>query len=561
MRRVAVIILCFLVFSCDLTQENLKETVSLKLSRKELTKLFKGQELFSIRGIKSNFEGTPVRVRTIPAKSDYIFSLDFKKNFYRGSKEVVLHSNLALYDAYKKYASFIKKHRLTWMQMDSVTVEFSDHLTKDFVFIDVPSKETLEYGGNRFLQIFTYNGQFELELSELVKRIDYQNCYDYDYNSLALVDAFLETSKLGLSSFEAIKIVPNTITNKLHFMIDFTYITEAKKGIAFKRYIDQLGNFIAINPKALEKARLDIQGGSEEAQRTKKTLEGEVHLYEDLVLNRVDLTVKANTKIVLHNDADILIDDSRVQFLGEKENGIDVQGLGSNSVVITNSEMANFYHTTFSELSNFSTDCRSMPAAITVYNSNSVFEYCTFEKNKVGDDMINLFQSVFQMEHCLFKDVNSDAVDSDFSSGSIANTDFLNIGNDAVDCSGSRVDVTASMFSKIQDKAISAGENSNLRVVNSSIFDSAIGYVTKDGSSLHVENIKALTNNDLDFAVFTKKTFYSKPVLTMTDQIKNYRYLIEKRSSVTTKDQNYKLVYTKKVESKLYGNEYGKSSK
>ena len=173
--------------------------------------------------------------------------------------------------------------------------------------------------------------------------------------------------------------------------------------------------------------------------------------------------------------------------------------------------------------------------------------------------MINLFSSTFTIKNSSFKDIISDAVDSDFSSGEISNSSFERIGNDAIDCSGTNLLINNVTFTKVSDKAVSAGENSKIDVINSKITNSAIGYVSKDGSILNITGEIIMSDNDLDFVVFQKKNFYKTASLHYDRVIEDYRYLFQEGSIIFSKDQQLK--YITDVESKLYGKEYGKSSK
>ena len=75
----------------------------------------------------------------------------------------------------------------------------------------------------------------------------------------------------------------------------------------------------------------------------------------------------------------------------------------------------------------------------------------------------------------------------DFSDGLIENTEFINSGNDAIDISGSNVQVNDVEIIKVGDKAISAGEKSLLKGENILIKDSEIAYASKDLSSIQVK--------------------------------------------------------------------------
>ena len=173
--------------------------------------------------------------------------------------------------------------------------------------------------------------------------------------------------------------------------------------------------------------------------------------------------------------------------------------------------------------------------------------------------MLNIFGCTnFKIDNCIFQNILSDAFDSDFSSGNVSNSKFINVGNDGVDGSGSDIKIINCTFNQIKDKAISAGEKSNFNVVKSSVRNSEICFVSKDQSILHVKDCQS-NQNKLDYAIFQKKPEYGAAKLTADIDLNNSRYLIQNNSIINHAGGKIKRV--KDVESKLYGNEFGAATK
>ena len=63
----------------------------------------------------------------------------------------------------------------------------------------------------------------------------------------------------------------------------------------------------------------------------------------------------------------------------------------------------------------------------------------------------------------------SDSLDGDFCDGRIERSSFHNIGGDAVDFSGSQVELLDVRMSRVKDKAVSAGEGLQL-VENAALY-------------------------------------------------------------------------------------------
>ena len=80
-------------------------------------------------------------------------------------------------------------------------------------------------------------------------------------------------------------------------------------------------------------------------------------------------------------------------------------------------------------------------------------------------------------------------------------------GNDGVDFMDSNGLITNSQINGSGDKAISAGEDSNVLIYNSSILENNIGIAVKDGSEVTVEN-SSLKNYPYNISAFSKNWQY-----------------------------------------------------
>ncbi len=123
----------------------------------------------------------------------------------------------------------------------------------------------------------------------------------------------------------------------------------------------------------------------------------------------------------------------------------------------------------------------------------------------IAEDAINIVHSEFSFSYCEISDTFSDAFDADFTQGEISNCSFLNIGGDAVDTSGSEISLVDSSFYHIQDKAISAGENSQLTAQNLTIHDVGIGIASKDLSAVSIINSTITSAKVTGLAAYIKK--------------------------------------------------------
>jgi len=107
----------------------------------------------------------------------------------------------------------------------------------------------------------------------------------------------------------------------------------------------------------------------------------------------------------------------------------------------------------------------------------------------------------------------SDAIDFDFSQGSIDNIKISNVGGDALDFSGGISTVSNANILNVKDKAFSAGEESYLTINKSEISDVGVGVASKDGSQVSVFNTSFKDVTLSPAMTFIKKSFYEAPKL------------------------------------------------
>ena len=95
----------------------------------------------------------------------------------------------------------------------------------------------------------------------------------------------------------------------------------------------------------------------------------------------------------------------------------------------------------------------------------------------------------------------------------------MNIKNDALDFSGSEVKVNNATFQNIDDKIISAGENSKIYINQIFGKNSYAGIVSKDGSEVYQANIN-FDGVKIPLA-YQKKNEYDYPMLNTKNCDKN----------------------------------------
>lgn len=203
---------------------------------------------------------------------------------------------------------------------------------------------------------------------------------------------------------------------------------------------------------------------------------------------------------------------------------------------------------------------QSLPSAFTVYGGKVTIENSDFKDLK-SEDAVNLFRCKFKIENIKIENTFSDAFDADFCSGFMKNCSFTNCGNDGVDISGGRLEISESEFLNIKDKAISAGEESKLKASNCMIQNSSMGIISKDLSVVEsIEN--KLLDCEIGYCAFQKKgEFGPAEILSTSDEITNclLNNLIEYNSNLTFDGEKIR-VFQNNVIDYLYGKKYGKAT-
>lgn len=171
--------------------------------------------------------------------------------------------------------------------------------------------------------------------------------------------------------------------------------------------------------------------------------------------------------------------------------GIHIMSTSSkNKTVFSNMHINNTHSLSYGSM--------VLTGGVTIYNSDFKSENLKITLSQ-SEDALNIVNSKFKIDRLTIDDTYSDGLDTDFSHGEISNSRFINIGRntggDAVDFSGSKIVLSDAVFTDIEDKAVSAGEGSDVLAKNLNINNSANGIVAKDNSSIlisnsHISNIK-----------------------------------------------------------------------
>ncbi|MFQ5638049.1 MAG: CotH kinase family protein [bacterium] len=303
---------------------------------------------------------------------------------------------------------------------------------------------------------------------------------------------------------------------------------------------------------------------SDPAAKTIFIQSGKWTVAQDMILPAgYRVVCREGTELDLVNSATILT-RSPVDFQGSEEHPIVVHSTdstGQGFVVLRAQEESILDYVTFHNLTNPVKSGWKLTGAVTFYESPVFISHCRFSRNQC-EDGLNIVRSNFTIDKTLFKDIFADAFDGDFTKGTITKTSFIACGNDAIDVSGSTVEVRDVFIDGAGDKGLSAGENSDFAADNVEIINSEIAVASKDMSTMKINKLK-VSDCQVGFTIYQKKPefdFASVKVEGYEKRNLKIPYLVEERSKLAI-DGAVIAANRQNVKEILYGVEFGKSSK
>jgi hypothetical protein len=342
-------------------------------------------------------------------------------------------------------------------------------------------------------------------------------------------------------------------------------LNEIRKVVIFPKVMEQ-SDFERLNPTKqpsnideFDFLTVDDKNKTIEFSKAMCSLNRDLIIPKDYIV-----TAKPGCLIDLVNSARI-ISYSPVMFFGRNDSVISVTSsdlTGQGMIVFNCDKTSELNHVRFSNLSNISDFGWGMTGALTFYESSVNINNCVFINNLRGDDYLNIIRANFKIINTTFEDTYADAFDADFCYGSIRNTAFINIGNDAVDISGSKLHIKETEIINPADKGLSAGEGSHLICEDIKIEGGEIAVASKDNSTIEINKL-SIQLCKLAYVAFQKKSEYGPGIIIVDDVHKKNvgkEYLVETSSTLTINGEQIK-DKTPNVRGMLYGEEYGKSSK
>ena len=253
----------------------------------------------------------------------------------------------------------------------------------------------------------------------------------------------------------------------------------------------------------------------DQATRTFFIPAGRYELRESLIMP-AGYQLRAEAGVQLQFDAAaMLMVHGAMQIDGSAEQPVVFEGIGNGRwpglVVMNASETSVLNYLTVRNTSAVVMDKWTLTGGVNFYASDVDVLNCRFEDSH-GEDALNIIHSKFTISDTVIKGTASDAFDSDFSTGSVVASVFLDVGKagggDAVDVSGSQIEVRDSRFEAISDKALSVGEASEMTASGIDMEVVGTGAAAKDGSVLRLSNARINSASFAGLTAYIKKPEY-----------------------------------------------------
>lgn len=257
-------------------------------------------------------------------------------------------------------------------------------------------------------------------------------------------------------------------------------------------------------------------------------LEGTETLIEEdiIVLPGDTLILQPGTKLIFPRGVGVYV-YGQIKVLGTSARPVTMKGEKKSNwagLHVLNTNSIKEHSHKISHLNILNAARSSRDTCVTFANANVEIEALSID-NCAAEDSLNLIYAEAKITDLSISRAESDGLDADFSKISLERGKFTDIGGDALDFSGSSIELDVIDISKVTDKAISIGELTNGSVSNIQISDVDFGIVVKDGSSLVAESVSASKVRKFTYATYIKKKYLGGSILTVKNAEVDYSYL------------------------------------
>ncbi len=211
----------------------------------------------------------------------------------------------------------------------------------------------------------------------------------------------------------------------------------------------------------------------------------------------------------------ILLSNAPLQAEGTEDAPVQLlpQGQHWGGVIVLDAAAPSFWHHTLvSATTGITREGWLVSGGVTFYRSPLRMSHCQLLHSR-AEDTLNLVRTTFELSENEFGWTASDAVDVDFGEGTIERSSFHDVGGDAVDVSGTHVQVRDCRMQRIADKGLSAGEISHVEITGGFLDEVGMGIVSKDLSRVSAREVAIRAPRIAALAAYVKKPLYGPATL------------------------------------------------
>jgi len=282
---------------------------------------------------------------------------------------------------------------------------------------------------------------------------------------------------------------------------------------------------------------------------------------KDLIIPKgYKVKVNPGCKINLINSSKI-ISYSPLKFNGTEEKPITItssDSSGQGIIIFSKNKKSELSFVNFKYLSDISDNGWDTNGIITFYESPVIIKNCSFSSNIKGDTFLHIVRSEFIIFNSFFKNISSNALKIEYSSGSLDNLIFKSVNKNAISNMGSKISLNDIRIENINNVGILSGNNSSYNGNRIFINKSNIAIVCKGNAKVNITKIK-IDSCNLALSTFREKSEYKSPIVELNNiNIIHSKkdYLIEKNSILNINGKFY-IDRINKVE-KILNDEYYK---
>ena len=240
-------------------------------------------------------------------------------------------------------------------------------------------------------------------------------------------------------------------------------------------------------------------------------------------------------KVSLTNDSQLIIYGSGEAIVNKIDKTIELtQKKNNDKFLIKNGNLEDWsimLHGAPGEITQQRFDNNLLTGCLTLLDLN-LNNINLIAKNTFCEDGINLVRVKGNINSIEVLNASSDAIDVDSSLIKLNKVLVQNAGNDCVDFSSGNYKINFTNLNQCGDKAISVGENSKLSIDSAMISNALTGIVSKDSSSVYVNEVTAHSTLTCFAAYNKKQEFWGGKLSINNHNCQSNQIFQEKRSLV-----------------------------